>query len=393
MTFNKRRAFHIAGASWLILSAMGNHSMAQDVAAPSSSTQLPEITVTAPSPIVRRHVVPARTPARVSRAVAGRNREPAPQAQPASVAAAPQQGVLPVVTDQFATVTVVPNEELRRSGGATLGDLLFSKPGITGSSFAPGASSRPIIRGLDVNRVGIVENGTGGGGASDLGEDHFVPIDPFAANQVEVVRGPAALRYGSTSIGGVVSATNNRIPDAMPTCPAAPFRSYGLPAKAPLADVQTSSCMNVETRTAVSSVDRGVEGGILLDAGGNNVAVHADAYGRKSSDYNIPSYPYLFDQTRPVNGRQPNSAAQADGASVGGSYIFHGGFIGAAITQNDSLYRIPGIDGADHLTRIDAHQTKFTAKGEYRPDSAAIDAIRFWAGAGNYKHNEIRPAD
>ena len=144
------------------------------------------------------------------------------------------------MTDQFATVTVIPNEELRRAGSATLGDLLFSKPGITGSSFAPGASSRPIIRGLDVNRVGIVENGTGGGGASDLGEDHFVPIDPFATNQVEVVRGPAALRYGSTSIGGVVSATNNRIPDAMPTCPAAPFKSYGLPAKAPLADAQTS---------------------------------------------------------------------------------------------------------------------------------------------------------
>ena len=116
------------------------------------------------------------------------------------------------MTDQFATVTVVPNEEIRRSGGATLGDLLFSKPGITGSSFAPGASSRPIIRGLDVNRVGIVENGIGSNGASDLGEDHFVPIDPLSTNQVEVIRGPATLRYGSTAIGGVVSATNNRIP-------------------------------------------------------------------------------------------------------------------------------------------------------------------------------------
>ena len=207
------------------------------------------------------------------------------------------------------------------------------------------------------------------------------------------MRGPAALRYGSTSIGGVVSATNNRIPEALPSCPAAPFQSYGLPAKAPLADAQSASCVTVETRTAVSSVDRGVEGGILLDAGGGNFAVHADAYGRKAGDYSIPGYPYLFDQTRPVNGRQPNSAAQADGASVGGSYIFHGGFIGAAITQNDSLYRIPGIDGADHQTRIDAHQTKFSAKGEYRPDAAAIDAIRFWAGATDYKHNEIGLAD
>jgi iron complex outermembrane recepter protein len=374
-----------AGASWL---ALGAAALAQD--APPA---LPDVTVTAPSAIVKRKPAVVRVPTRVARVTSGTVRAPAPQAEPAPAAPAPQQGVLPVVTDQFATVTVVPNEELRRSGGATLGDLLFAKPGITGSSFAPGASSRPIIRGLDANRVGIVENGTGGGGASDLGEDHFVPIDPLATNQVEVVRGPAALRYGSTSIGGVVSASNNRIPEALPVCPAAPFQNYGMPAKAPFKDASSAPCVTAETRTAVSSVDRGAEGGILLDAGGGNFAVHADAYGRKSSDYNIPGYPYLFDQTRPVNGRQPNSAAQADGASIGGSYVFHGGFIGAAITQNDSLYRIPGIDGADHQTRIDAHQTKFTAKGEYRPDAAAIEAVRFWAGATDYKHNEIGLAD
>ena len=344
---------------------MADGAMAQDAAAPSASTPLPEITVTAPSPIVRRRaVVPSRTPVRVARTAPGRNR-----ARAATTGAGrsgrrrAQQGVLPIVTDQFATVTVVPNEEIRRQGTAQLGDLLFSKPGITGSTFAPGASSRPIIRGLDVNRVGIVENGTNAGGASDLGEDHFVPIDPLATNQVEVIRGPAALRYGSTSIGGVVSATNNRIPDALPTCAAAPFQSYGLPAKAPLANAQSSSCVTVETRTAVSSVDRGVDGGILLDAGGGNFAVHADAYGRKASDYSIPSYPYLFDQTRPVNGRQPNSAMQADGASIGGSYIFQGGFIGAAITQNDTLYRIPGIDGADHQTRIDAPSDQIHRQG------------------------------
>src|SRR5882757_9548389 len=393
MTFQRRRTISIGGASWLLLCAASHGALADDTPSASSTTPLPDITVTAPSPIQRHRAAPSRTPTRVVGAAPGRNRAAAPAPQVASGEPAPQQGVLPVITDQFATVTVVPNEELRREGGATLGDLLFSKPGITGSSFAPGASSRPIIRGLDVNRVGIVENGIGGGGASDLGEDHFVPIDPLATNQVEVIRGPAAMRYGSTSIGGVVSATNNRIPDALPTCAAVPFQSYGLPAKAPLANAQTSSCVNVETRSSVSSVDRGVDSGILLDAGGGNFAFHADAYGRKASDYSIPSYPYLFDPTKPFNGRQPNSAMQADGASIGGSYIFQGGFIGAAITQNDTLYRIPGIDGADHQTRIDAHQTKFTAKGEYRPDAAAIDTVRFWAGATDYKHNEIGLAD
>lgn len=390
MSFKLRRAQRLGGASLLLLGA-ATSALAED----KSSTEIPAVTVTAPSPIVRRAVVPTRNPGRPTRTARARSHERAADATPAAAApAAPQQGVLPIVTNQFATVTVVPNEEIRREGGGQLGDLLFSKPGITGSSFAPGASSRPIIRGLDVNRVGIVENGTNAGGASDLGEDHFVPIDPLATNQVEVVRGPAALRYGSTSIGGVVSATNNRIPDALPNCGAQPFQSFGLPAKAPLASAATSPCVTAETRSAFSSVDRGVESGVLLDNGGGNFAFHADVYGRNTTDYSIPSYPYLTDQTRPVaNGRQPNSATRSDGASIGGSYFFQGGYIGAAITQNDALYHIPGIDGADHNTRIDGHQTKINVKGEYHPDAAAIDVVRFWASATDYRHNEIGLAD
>jgi iron complex outermembrane receptor protein len=312
-------------------------------AAPAAAqTVLPTIVVTAPSPI---------------------GRPGGAEAQPAT---------LPIVTDQFATVTLVPNAELRRTPASTLGDLLFTKPGITGSSFAPGAASRPIIRGLDVNRVGIVENGVGAGGVSDLGEDHFVPITPLMSDQVEVIRGPATLRYGSQSIGGVVSATNNRIPDRLPC---------GAP------------CARFELRGAATSVDNGLEGGVLADAGIGNMAIHADAYGRSAGDYRIPSYPYLFDPTRPFNGRQPNSSVRTDGQSIGASYIFDQGFFGAAITQNNALYRIPGIDGEDHQTRIDAHETKLTSKGEYRPMAGGIDAVRFWYGYTDYKHNEIGLAD
>lgn len=386
MSFPIRRALLLGGAAFA-----GFHGLPVAPAlAQQAATTLPEVTVTAPSPIVRRHTAPAPRPApRV--AAPARQRGPAPaEAQPVvAQPAAPLPGTLPIVTDQFATVTVVPNEEIRRSGGGTLGDLLNNKPGITGSSYAPGASSRPIIRGLDVNRVSIIENGIGSNGASDLGEDHFVPIDPLATNQVEVIRGPATLRYGSTAIGGVVSATNNRIPDALPPC-AQPFQSYGLPTKAPVIG-GSPGCMNAEVRTSVSSVDRGVEGAVLLDAAGKNVAVHADVYGRNAADYNVPSYPYA-QPGLPFNGRQPNSAATAAGASIGGSYLFDGGFIGASITQNNSIYHIPAVEGSQVGTRIDAKQTKFNAKGEYRPDAAAIDAIRFWVGATDYKHNEIGQA-
>src|SRR3954452_21247069 len=259
MKFQQTRALHLGGASLLLLCMIGDRAVAQDGTAPASATQLPSVTVTAPSPIVRRQIVPAPKPTRLTRAAPGARRERPPQAQPASVAAAasaPQQGVLPIVTDQFATVTVVTNEELRRQGGAQLGDVLFSKPGITGSSFAPGAASRPVVRGLDNNRVRIQENGLGASGVSELGEDHGVPIDPLAADQVEVIRGPATLRYGSQAIGGVVNATNNRIPESMPPRP-----------------------LMLETRGGFTSVDGGADGAILLDAGAGNVAVHADVYG------------------------------------------------------------------------------------------------------------------
>ncbi len=221
----------LAGCSVIVLALCVSGSTHAQQADQSSSaepgtTALPEVVVRAPSPIVRR---------RPHRAAAGGTApaaSPAPAPEPAPDTAA-LPGTLPIVTDQFATVTVVPNGEIRRSGAATLGDLLNNKPGITGSSFAPGASSRPIIRGLDVNRVGIVENGLGSNGASDLGEDHFVPIDPLSTNQVEVIRGPATLRYGSQSIGGVVSSTNNRIPESSP-CSALPtMQTYGYNVKAP----------------------------------------------------------------------------------------------------------------------------------------------------------------
>lgn len=328
------------------------------MAAAQAQVALPEVVVSAPSPIQR------------SAQPTGNANQRAP--------AADLQGTLPVVTDQFATVTVVPNDDIRRNGAATLGDLLFSRPGITGSSFAPGASSRPIIRGLDVNRVRIQENGIGANGASDLGEDHFVPTDPLTTDQVEVIRGPATLRFGSQAIGGVVETTNNRIPIIIP------WRG-----------------ISTEFRGAATSVDNGLNGAVLLDAGAGNFAFHADASNRNTQDYRVPHYPYLNDAsgapnaTQPAgfNGRQPNSAAHSDGQAVGGSYIFNDGFLGLAITQNNALYHIPGIDGEDHHTRIDAQQTKLLTKGEWRAPNAAIDAIRFWGGVTDYKHNEIGLAD
>jgi len=317
----------LAGVSSLALIGMAGHQ-----AGAQQPVELPEIVVRAASPIVPR---------------------PAALAPAAAAEAVPPTGVLPIADPTFSPVTVLTRAQLDRMPAATLGDALFDRPGVTASTFAPGASSRPVIRGLDNNRVRIQENGIGAMDVSELGEDHGVPIDPLAAQQVEVVRGPATLRYGSQAIGGVVDVFNNRIPDGR-----GPHGVHGV------------------LQGAATSVDRGGEGAVLLDATGHNVAVHADAYGRATGDYRTPL------------GTQLNSATRAHGQSLGASYFTDRGFVGFAVSSFSSLYHVPGAEPAEHNTRIDLDQVKVTGKGEYRPDSMMVDAVRYWLGAVDYKHDE-----
>src|SRR5262249_32073859 len=154
----------------------------------------------------------------------------------------------------------------------------------------------------------------GANGASDLGEDHFVPVDPLTTNQVEVIRGPATLRFGSQAIGGVVESVNNRIPDALPC------RVDSKGAQIPNAN-PSFGCVSAELRGNATTVDNGKNGAFLLDTGKDNWAFHFDTYGRTGDDYRIPSYPYLVppdpatapNATQPgaFNGQQPNSALRS----------------------------------------------------------------------------------
>lgn len=292
-----------------------------------AQTPLPEIVVTAPSPLL-----------------AGRS--------PAEIAGLPT-GIQPIVDNVFAPVTVIPGQEILSSGAATLGDVMFSKPGITSSTYAPGAS-RPVIRGLDNFRVRIQENGVGSHDLSDLGEDHGVPIDPLSADQIEVIRGPATLRYGSQAIGGVVSVTNNRIPTA-----------------------RIRNGFSARFQGAGTTGDDGREGSGVLEAGDRNFAMHVDAFDRRQFDYDIPG-----------GQKQENSWVNAKGHAIGGSYVFDQGFIGASVSRNLSMYGIPGGEAAESGTRIDLDQTRFNTRGEFRPDSGIIEAVRFWFGATRYQHDE-----
>src|SRR5262249_10893077 len=141
------------------------------------------------------------------------------------------------------SLTTLNSEQIQASESKSLGGLLFTMPGATSAGLAPG-TQRPVLRGLDDFRVRAQENGVGSMDGCGLGQDRRVPIDPLAIQKVQIYRGPEALRYGSQAVGGVVEATNNRIPFAAPT-----------------------GGWQAQILSATTTVDRGAEGGALFDAG------------------------------------------------------------------------------------------------------------------------------
>ena len=115
------------------------------------------------------------------------------------------------INDMVAPVSVLRGDELAKKQSSTLGETLSQLPGISSTNFGPN-SSRPVIRGLDGDRVRIMNNGGASLDVSSLSADHAVAIDPLLVEQIEVVRGPAALQYGGSAIGGAVNIIDNRIP-------------------------------------------------------------------------------------------------------------------------------------------------------------------------------------
>lgn len=118
------------------------------------------------------------------------------------------------VQDFVPTVTEISGRKLDKKKQATLGETLGREAGVSSSQFGPNAS-RPVIRGLDGERIRILQGGIGTLDASGSSADHAVSIDPLLVERVEIVRGSAALLYGSSAIGGVVNTTTSRIPDRL----------------------------------------------------------------------------------------------------------------------------------------------------------------------------------
>src|SRR6185312_13444357 len=254
--------------------------------------------------------------------------------------------------DRFATIVAKVNrDDILKAGGGNLADALATVPGVTGSGFAAGAS-RPVIRGMDANRVRVLEDGIGSFDVSDIGPDHGVPIDPLSAQSIEVVRGAATLRYGSQAIGGVVNAIDNRVPLSLPTAPIS----------------------GELTGTYGSAADLG-QVSAALDGALGPFAIHGDAFWRHADDYDTPLGP------------EPNSFFRGDGFALGSSYFFgNDSRTGAAVIHYDAKYGIP-----DDTAHIDMRQTKVLSRSSFDLGLDPLGALNIDLGYANYSHEEKNP--
>jgi iron complex outermembrane receptor protein len=248
---------------------------------------------------------------------------------------------------------------LRR--GSTLGDTLDGLPGVSSSYFGPNAN-RPVIRGQDGDRIRVLSNAGASLDASGLSFDHAVPIDPLVVERIEVLRGPAALLYGGSAVGGVVNAIDNRIP------------------KAPIDGVSGA----VEARLGGAANERAVSA--LVETGGPGFALHVDAFGRKTGDLRVPDFDRPLDDGGTERRRRvSNSASSGQGGAIGGSLVWDRGYLGASVDAYRNDY---GIVAEDDIT-IRMRRDKFALAGELRTPDGLVTTVRGQASSTDYRHQEI----
>ncbi len=231
------------------------------------------------------------------------------------------------------SATILEGGILEREAANNLGDTLGRIPGLSNASFGQNVG-RPVIRGLEGARVGVLSNNMGAADASAVSQDHAVAVEPFLADQIEVLKGPSTLLYGSGSIGGVVNIVTNTIPFELP--------EDGFSARAML---QGDSA--ADQRLAVAR----------LDAGSGAFAFHVNGFYRRSDDYEIPGEAELYpdeddddheDHEDEHTGVLENSFLDNEGGTLGLSWIGEQWRAGAAYTIYDSNYGIPGAHAHEH---------------------------------------------
>ncbi|RST54990.1 TonB-dependent receptor [Variovorax sp. MHTC-1] len=267
-------------------------------------------------------------------------------------------------TDLIAPTTTLSGDRLLLRSQSTLGETLNGLPGVSSSYFGPNAS-RPSIRGQDGDRIRILQNGGAAPDASALSYDHAVPVDALVTERVEVLRGPSALQYGGSAVGGVVNVIDNRIPSE-------PIDGFG--GRADL---------------GYATGNREKSGGVVLEGGNNRYALHVDAFNRDAEDTSVPIELGCESPRRPGLARKIcNSANQAHGGAIGGSLFFDKGWIGASASTYRSDY---GTVAEDDVT-IKMKSDRYALEGEWRP-GGFFTSIHGKLSRTDYRHTEFEGSE
>ncbi|SFA87509.1 iron complex outermembrane recepter protein [Collimonas sp. OK607] len=263
-----------------------------------------------------------------------------------------------VDTQILSPTKVLSGEELRNKTGTSLGDTLSQELGVSASGFGAGAS-RPIIRGMEGPRVKILQNGMSVADVSSLSNDHAVATEAATARQIEILRGPAALLYGSGAIGGLVNVVNDRIP------------------------TQLQKELSGEAEVRYSSGDNGRSASLMLDGSTGPIGMHLDGSWRDTGNYKIPGHSTQSDPAS-ASGRLPNSFTHETGVGIGASYIASWGHIGASVATLADHYGIP----TEEKSFIDLHQNRYDIAGQIDDPFAGFETFTFKLGHTDYTHTE-----
>ena len=290
------------------------------------------------------------------------------------------------VLESVTPVSVIDEYKLRKIQAETLGETLKNTPGVHSTYFGPVASS-PVIRGNDGPRVKIVQNGLDVSDVSRIGPDHNVAANSTSATQVEVLRGPATLQYGSGAIGGVVNVVDNRIPSEVPV---------GIEG-----DVEAN----------YATVNDGKFGRFNLTGGQNNIAFHVDGFKRKTDNADIPGYASVMPDEDEQPGSLESSAMDTTNITAGLSLVDEEGYFGFSVEKLDNFYGVPGHshaheeehegeteeEHAEHVgeggTNLDVDMTRYQAAGEWYSPFKGISSLKFGAAYTDYEHVEIEDGE
>jgi iron complex outermembrane recepter protein len=284
----------------------------------------------------------------------------------------------------IASTTVLDQAAISDRIDGGLGDTLSGLPGVSSTSFGPGAS-RPIIRGLGAERVQVLTNGIGVIDASAASPDHAVTGDPLGAERIEILRGPAALAYGGGAIGGVVNVIDGLIVEA----PQSKTLGGGLYAGHTSVDQGTT----LSGRAKISS---GAVTGVII------------ATDRNASDVEIPGFaesPALREEEAAegkVLSNTPdkileNSFAESDSLAAGVSFANDSGFVGIGFRNMNSRYGLVGghehADGEEEAEEetpfIDLEQRRLDIRTGARIDLGPFNRFSASVSGVDYEHTEF----